>query len=297
MAFCVRSMRHVSQKGVKVSGSVVNGALKFLKPEGLSHTVNGGTNGTGHGSIAICRRLLGAKPSVLSGGGETREAFCSFFFVRGCFPALHTIDNTNDGSIVVLGVSKNTEESANAESSTTEVEVIMDGQVSTNNESANAAAPSAELPCNVVEGIVDGDVTTEESAAKDPTQSPGMLKLLKEKISPASRAMKRGGMILRFDEGEEMKDNEKNKVAGGVAKVQGCQQQQAKNKINTDMKDHVEDVVFSKLVKERNIESFKSLADVTPVMEQYQKQSGCQVAICRSEVDKFRVYKCAEHVN
>ena len=218
--------------------------------------------------------------------------------IRGCFPALLTMDDTDDGSIVVLGVSKNAEDSANAESSTTEVEVIMDGKVSTNDVSANVAESSAAFSCNVIEGKVDGNVATKESAAKDATQSPGMLKLLMEMISPASRAMKKcGGKILRFEEGEEKKkDTEKKKVAGGIVIVQAkktdsqgmpsegqeqqrCQPLQAPNKMNTDAKEHLEDVVFSKLVKELKIESFKSLADVTQLMEQYQKQSGCQVAI------------------
>ncbi|KAI2493890.1 hypothetical protein MHU86_20649 [Fragilaria crotonensis] len=207
------------------------------------------------------------------------------------------MDDTYDGSIVVLGVSKNAEDSANAESSTAEVEVIMDGKDTTNDVSANVAESSAAFSCNVIEGIVDGNVATKESAAKDATQSPGMLKLLMEKISPASRAMKKcGGKILRFEEGEEKKNNtEKKKVAGGIVIVQaktdsqsmqsegqeqqGCQPLQAHNKTNTNTKEHVGDVVFSKLVKELKIESFKSLADVTPVMEQYQKQSGCQVVI------------------
>ena len=66
---------------------------------------------------------------------------------------------------------------------------------------------------NVIEGIVDGNVATKESAAKDATQSPGMLKVLMEMISPATRAMKKcGGKILRFKEGEENNDK---KVAGG----------------------------------------------------------------------------------
>ena len=116
-----------------------------------------------------------------------------------------TMDNTNDGSIVVLGVSKSAEDSANAKSSTPEVEVIMDGKVLANDVSANVAESSAAFSCNVIEGIVDGNVArTKESAAKDTTQSPGMLKLLMEMISPASRAMKKcGGKILRFEEGEE----------------------------------------------------------------------------------------------
>ena len=36
------------QKGFKSSCCVVDWALKFVKPEGLSHTVEGGTNGAGH---------------------------------------------------------------------------------------------------------------------------------------------------------------------------------------------------------------------------------------------------------
>ncbi|KAI2497170.1 hypothetical protein MHU86_17318 [Fragilaria crotonensis] len=123
------------------------------------------------------------------------------------------MDDTDDGSIVVLGVSKNAEDSANAESSTTEVEVIMDGKVSTNDVSANVAESSAAFSCNVIEGKVDGNVATKESAAKDATQSPGMLKLLMEMISPASRAMKKcGGKILRFEEGQEKNNTERTRL-------------------------------------------------------------------------------------
>jgi hypothetical protein len=46
------------------------------------------------------------------------------------------------------------------------------------------------------------------------------------------------------------------------------------------MELYVEDEVFSNLVNECNPESLNSLADVTPVMEDYQKCSGCHVAIC-----------------
>ena len=53
-------------------------ALKFVKPEGLSHTIEGGTNGTGHRSMASCRRKSGAKPSVPKGGSEAGKDFCSF---------------------------------------------------------------------------------------------------------------------------------------------------------------------------------------------------------------------------
>ena len=67
------------------------------------------------------------------------------------------------------------------------------------------------------------------------------------------------------------------------------EEQRIQRKSNADMEIYDEDVVFSNLVKECNIESFNSLADVTPVMVDYQKRSGCHVvAICRSKSDKFR---------
>ena len=68
-------------------------------------------------------------------------------------------------------------------------------------------------------------------------------------------------------------DTEKKKIAGGIVIVQaktdsqsmqregqeqqGCQPLQAHKKTNTNMKELVEDVVFSKLVKELKIKSFK----------------------------------------
>jgi hypothetical protein len=68
----------------------------------------------------------------------------------------------------------------------------------------------------------------------------------------------------------------------GQRQQQGQEEQQGvQRKSNADIELYNEDVVFSNLVKERNIESsFNSLADVTPVMEDYQKRSGCHVAIC-----------------
>ena len=55
--------------------------------------------------------------------------------------------------------------------------------------------------------------------------------------------------------------------------------------------------MFSNLVKELNIEPFNSLADVIPVMEDYQKGSGWHVAIRWTKSHTFRVYKHAEHPN
>ncbi|KAI2505988.1 hypothetical protein MHU86_8399 [Fragilaria crotonensis] len=83
----------------------------------------------------------------------------------------------------------------------------MDGKVSTNDVSANVAESSAAFSCNVIEGIVDGNVASKESSKGCNTVA-WHVKLLMEMISPASRAMKKcGGKILRFEEGEE---NDKN---------------------------------------------------------------------------------------
>ncbi len=65
--------------GVDSSGGVEDWALKFVKPEGLSHTVEGGTNGIGHGSKASRRSLSGTQSSVPKGGGEAGKGFGSLY--------------------------------------------------------------------------------------------------------------------------------------------------------------------------------------------------------------------------
>jgi Ulp1 protease family, C-terminal catalytic domain len=59
----------------------------------------------------------------------------------------------------------------------------------------------------------------------------------------------------------------------------------------------VEDSVWGSLLKELNIQSFASLDDVTPVINDYQKRSGNHLAVCNSERDRFRLYRCVEHLN
>ena len=54
---------------------VVDGALKFVKPEGLSHTVEGGTNSAGLSSMARSLTLSGTQPLSPKGGREAREDF------------------------------------------------------------------------------------------------------------------------------------------------------------------------------------------------------------------------------
>ncbi len=119
--------------------------------------------------------------------------------IRGCFPALLAVDNTDDdGSITVLGVSQNTE-SVSAESKPSVVEVIMDG-VSIAEESANAA----ELSTRVVKVVLDGAATNEESATNATETSPRMLKLLMDMLSPRSkRRAKREGKEVKFEAEEK----------------------------------------------------------------------------------------------
>ncbi len=66
-----------SQKKVELSVGVVDWVVKFVKPEGLSYTVKGGTNSDKHYSLASCRKLSTAKPSVPKGGGQEGEVLCS----------------------------------------------------------------------------------------------------------------------------------------------------------------------------------------------------------------------------
>jgi hypothetical protein len=116
--------------------------------------------------------------------------------IRGCFPALLAVDNTeDDASFTVLGVSQNTE-SASAESSPSAVEVIMDG-ASIAEESANVA----ELSPRVVEVVLDGAATNEEEFATNAAEtSPSVLKLLIDMLSPQSkRRAKREGTALKFE--------------------------------------------------------------------------------------------------
>ena len=54
------------QNGLKLSGKVVDGALKLVKPLGLSHTVKGGTNWFGLWSITILMRSVGSQQDTFS---------------------------------------------------------------------------------------------------------------------------------------------------------------------------------------------------------------------------------------
>ena len=63
---------------LKLSALVFDGTLKLVKPEGLSHTVEGGANSSGQGSSAICFSSSGVQSSSLEGSGKTGEGFNSF---------------------------------------------------------------------------------------------------------------------------------------------------------------------------------------------------------------------------
>ena len=63
------------QNWFKTPCGVVDGALKFVKPEGQSHTVEGGTNSAGLSSMARSLTLSGTQPLSPKGGREAREDF------------------------------------------------------------------------------------------------------------------------------------------------------------------------------------------------------------------------------
>jgi hypothetical protein len=58
----------------------VDGALKFVKPEGLNHTIEGGTNGAGLDWRARCQSLSGIEIAFSESGreaGEDLDSLCS----------------------------------------------------------------------------------------------------------------------------------------------------------------------------------------------------------------------------
>ncbi len=63
------------QNWFKLTCCVVDGALKFVKPEGLSHTVEGGTKSAGLSSMARSLTLSSTQPLSPKGGREAREDF------------------------------------------------------------------------------------------------------------------------------------------------------------------------------------------------------------------------------
>lgn len=68
--FVCKPFQLASQNALESSASVVNGALKFVTPVGLSHTIEGG-------SSAICLSSSGVQSSFSEGGGKTGESFDS----------------------------------------------------------------------------------------------------------------------------------------------------------------------------------------------------------------------------
>jgi hypothetical protein len=106
-----------------------------------------------------------------------------------------------------------------------------------------------------------------------------MLELLMDMLTPRSkRRAKRGGKAVKFE--AEEKQTHIDMLAVLIAqskeaqKSQGQRQQRGQEeqlgvqrKSNADIELYDEDVVFSNLAKECNIESFNSLDGVTPVME------------------------------
>ncbi len=63
------------QNWFELSCGVVDGALKFVKPEGLSHTVEGGTNSAGLSSKTRSLTLSCTQPLSPKGGRKTHKDF------------------------------------------------------------------------------------------------------------------------------------------------------------------------------------------------------------------------------
>ena len=58
-----------------------------------------------------------------------------------------------------------------------------------------------------------------------------------------------------------------------------------------------QDVTMEELLKGRKVQAFASLDDVIPMVETYEKITGNKLKISRSETNRFRLYKCCEHMN
>jgi hypothetical protein len=58
-----------------------------------------------------------------------------------------------------------------------------------------------------------------------------------------------------------------------------------------------DDVTMEELLKESKVHAFSSLDDVSPLVATYEQRTGNRLRIYRSEVNKFRLYKCSEHLN
>jgi hypothetical protein len=49
------------------------------------------------------------------------------------------------------------------------------------------------------------------------------------------------------------------------------------------------------LLKELKVDSFATLQDVEPLINDYERETGNHLVVCRSNREIFRVYQCAEH--
>jgi hypothetical protein len=75
---------------------------------------------------------------------------------------------------------------------------------------------------------------------------------------------------------------------------------------NTSMKQNLDDqdqnsastdTVMYQIMDDMKLDGFKELVDVNVIIEEYQKRTGNRLRIQKSKKDKFRVYRCCEHVN
>ena len=69
------------------------------------------------------------------------------------------------------------------------------------------------------------------------------------------------------------------------------------NKPESSLSGNSEDALLYSIMKEWNVECFPTLEDATPIIEAYEVRSGNSLAIQRSLHDKFRLFRCREHID
>jgi hypothetical protein len=78
----------------------MDGALKFVKPEGLSHTVEGGTNSAGLSSMARSLTLSGTQPLSPKGGRDACEDFDFLGSSESSEKRIEVVSDANEETLV-----------------------------------------------------------------------------------------------------------------------------------------------------------------------------------------------------
>jgi hypothetical protein len=97
------------------------------------------------------------------------------------------------------------------------------------------------------------------------------------------------------DNGDDTDSEDKVKESdkGNVSSIAGS----TTNKAESSLSGNSEDTLLYSIMKEANVVCFPTLEDATPIIEAYEVQSGNSLAIQRSLHDKFRLFRCREHID